>query len=212
MSATSCRVRLTRTSGARRREYNATRKKAGNRTMLDFAPVRNKERTFTELAQGLTVDDLRALTNEMVDAMLAQLDGLHDADVAFVAHDPSADEGWSVPHVIAHATATAEEHVFVAAALARGAPFEGRSRYEVPWEHVTTVTGCRQRLEESRRMRLASLDMWPDAPHLDCTVELFWLGYAVNAPARFLMSLNHDDIHLPHLAEVVRQARSARGG
>ena len=50
--------------------------------------------------------------------------------------------------------------------LARGVAFHGRSRSEVPWETVTTIAQCRARLEESRRMRLASLDMWPDQPYL----------------------------------------------
>jgi hypothetical protein len=180
--------------------------------VLDFSAVRRKEQTFNQLAAGLTTDDLRALTNEMIDAMLAQLDGSVDADVVFVGHDPAAEAGWTAGHVVTHATATAEEHCFVAAALARGAPFEGRSRYEAPWETLTTVVAVRSRLEESRRMRLASLALWPDEPQFGVTIDLPWLGYAVNAPARFIMSLNHDDIHLPHLAEVLRQARAAREG
>lgn len=180
--------------------------------MLDFTRVRAREQTFSELAEGLTRSDLRALTNEMIDALLGRLGGCVDADVTFVARDPAAETGWAAAHVITHATATAEEHVFVAAALARGTQFEGRSRYEAPWEAITTVAQCRQRLEESRRMRLASLDMWPDEPHLDATMHLAWANQAVNAPARFIMSLNHDDIHLPHLAEVLRQARAAREG
>lgn len=179
--------------------------------MLDFVAVRRNERTFNDLAAGLTRTELRALSNATIDAMLALLDGCGDGDVTFEASDPAAEQGWTAGHVITHATATAEEHIFVAAALARGAPFEGRSRYETPWEAMRTVADCRRRLEESRRMRLASLDMWPDDPHLDLTIDLPWLGYAVNAPARFIMSLNHDDIHLPQLAEVLRQARAWRG-
>jgi hypothetical protein len=180
--------------------------------MLDFSAVRRNEQNFNQLAAGLTIAELRALTNEMIDAMLVQLAMCDDADMSFVGYDPSADDGWTIPHVIAHATASAEEHVFVAAALARGAPFEGRSRYEVAWETLTTVDACRRRLEESRRMRLASLELWPNEPQLHVTIVLPWLGYAVNAPARFLMSLNHDDLHLTHLTDVVRQARVVRRG
>jgi hypothetical protein len=178
--------------------------------MLDFSRVRAKQQTFAQLAEGLTRNDLRALTDEMIDAFLSRLEDCRDQDITFVAHDPAAETGWTAGHVITHATATGEEHIFVAASLARGAPIEGRSRYEAPWEPITTVAQCRQRLEESRRMRLASLELWPDEPHLDVTVAPAWLGYAVNAPARYIMSLNHDDIHLPHLTEVLRQARAAR--
>ena len=147
--------------------------------MLNFAPVRAKEITLQELTADLTVTDLRRLTDEMVNAMLSLIAGCTDADVVFMPEDPEAyDEyaaaaeelhvAWTLGHVIVHATASAEECAFLAAEVARGV-FDrgGRSRYEAPWLSVTTVAQCRQRLAESRRMRLACLDAWPDAPHVE---------------------------------------------
>jgi hypothetical protein len=147
--------------------------------MLDFTPVRNKELSIERLCAQLSVQDLRRLTDEMVDTMLALIGGCCDADVVFVPDDPEAEDTyasdpdetflpWTLGHVIVHTTASSEESAFLAAELARGVPQrEGRSRYEVPWQSMTTIEQCRQRLEESRRMRLASLDLWPAPPHLE---------------------------------------------
>jgi hypothetical protein len=189
--------------------------------MLDFGPVRDKTATIDQLCAGLGVDDLRDLTNEMVDAMLALIADCNDAGVVFVPDDPEAEDtyaenpdevdlAWTLGHVIVHTTASAEEAAFLAAELARGVPFrEGRSRYEIPWRGVTTITQCRQRLEESRRVRLASLELWPGPPHLD---NLFTTrgGASYNAVVRFIFGLAHDDSHLGQIAEIVRQARLAR--
>jgi hypothetical protein len=123
---------------------------------------------------------------------------------------------WTLGHVIAHVTASAEEAAFQAAELARGVRYRQiRSRYEVPWQSVTTIAQCVDRLEESRRMRHGSLDMWPDEPFLDNTFVLK-VGTPssvttdrpeVNAAAKFLLSLMHD---LAQMAEIVHQAKEAR--
>lgn len=132
-----------------------------------------------ELVAGLGPHDLRRLTNEMIDDMLAAIGGCTYVDVVFVPVDPEANDpyadnaadaelAWTLGHVIVHTTASAEESAALATVLARGAAIHGRSRYETPWQTVTTIAQCRQRLEESLRMRrLASLAMWPDPPHLD---------------------------------------------
>jgi hypothetical protein len=186
--------------------------------MLDFAPVRDKTITIDQLCAGLTVDGLRRLTGEMVDAMLGLIAGCTDADAVFTPDDPEAEDtyasdpdevslAWTLGHVIVHTTASSEEAAFLAAELARGVPYrEGRSRHEVPWQSVTTIEQCRHRLEESRRMRLASLDLWPDPPHLD---NFFTTrsGARYNAIVRFVFGLSHDDSHLGQIAEIVRQAR-----
>jgi hypothetical protein len=112
--------------------------------------------------------------------------------------------------VIVHVTASAEEAAAIAAELARGVRYHGRSRSEVPWQTVTTIGQCKQRLEESRRMRLASLDMWPDQPQLDNTYK-YYGGNPVNAVVRFAYGLKHDDDHLDQIADIVSQARNARG-
>ena len=189
--------------------------------MLNFQALRNNEISFAELVADLTPDDLRDLTHEMVDTMLTLIASCVDADVVLEPLDPDADDPfaatpeevhmpWTLGHVIVHCTASAEESAAVAAELARGVEHHGRSRYEVPWQEMRMVAGCRQRLEESRRMRLASLEMWPDPPHLDNGYEVWPDRPPVNAMGRFVLGLMHDESHLGQIEEVVRQARAAR--
>jgi hypothetical protein len=190
--------------------------------MLNFKAVYDKEITITELVAGLTREDLRGLTDEMVDTMLGLIAACVDADVTFAPVDPAADDrwaktpeevklAWSLGHVIVHTTASSEEAAALAAELARGVAFHGRSRYEVPWEAMRTIAACRQRLEESRRMRLASLEMWPAAAHLENVCQAWPDGPMVNAVGRFVLGLMHDDSHLGQIGEIMRQARAARG-
>jgi hypothetical protein len=191
--------------------------------MIDFTPVRNKEKTMAQLAEGLTRGDLRRETAEMVDRMLALIADCTDADVTFVPDDPNANDdaaatedevhlAWTLGHVIVHTTASAEESAFLAAELARGVKWHGRSRSERPWQTVTTIRQCRERLEESRRMRLASLELWPDQPYLDNVYQPYENSEFVNCLNRFIRGLSHDDSHLNHIAAIVRQAKAARGG
>jgi len=190
--------------------------------MLNFAPVRAKEITLQELSADLTVTDLRVLTDEMVNAMLSLIAGCTDADVVFVPEDPEAYDKyaapaeelympWTLGHVVVHATASSEECAFLAAEVARGVPDRGgRSRYEAPWPAVTTAAQCRQRLAESRRMRLACLDTWPDAPHVEAAYRFRPDGPVFGAAALFAYGLFHDDSHLDQIAEIVCQAKVAR--
>ncbi len=191
------------------------------KTMLDFTPLRAKQMTLRELAAPLTLADLRALTNEMIDEMLSLIAASTDADVVFVPTDPQAndtfaadesekDVAWTLGHVLVHTTASAEESAFLAAEMARGVPPHGRSRYETPWQTVTTIAQCRARLEESRRMRLASLGLWPDQPILSNTYEP-WPGAGdMDAVGRFILGLAHDADHLGQIADIARQAQTAR--
>ncbi len=189
--------------------------------MLDFEPVRAKRMTIQELAAPLCLDDLHTLTDEMVNRMLELIAGCVDDDVTLppvdlAANDPHAATPeevhmpWTLGHVIVHTTASSEEAAFLAAELARGVVFHGRSRYETHWTQMTTIESCRARLEESRRMRLASLGMWPDRPHLDNTCEIIPSWPPFNPLDRFAFGLMHDDSHLGQIAEIVRQAREAR--
>lgn len=198
--------------------------------MIDFAPLRAGNLTIVDLSDGLDVQELRQATNEMIDAMRGLIADAIDGDVNFVPYDPdaydsfasTADEvvmSWTLGHVIVHTTASAEEAAFQAVELARGVRYRRlRSRYEVPWQSITTIAQCVHRLEESRRMRLASLDMWPDEPFLQNTYELKFGAPnsaaveppQVNAVGRFLLGLKHDDDHLGQIAEIMRQAREAR--
>jgi len=188
--------------------------------LLDFTPVKNKTVQFSDLARGLTKTDLRNLTNEMIDTMLSIIPDATDEDVVFVPQDPNADDPFGIPeernlvwtlgHVAVHTTASSEESAALALTLARGLVPEGRSRYEVPWREVKTIAQVRHRFEESRRMRLAMLDAWPDEPHLEVTYAPSPRFGSYNAVSRFIMGLYHDDDHLGQLREIMRQAREAR--
>jgi hypothetical protein len=189
--------------------------------MIDFDPVRADVNAIARLTDGLSADDLRDLTNEMIDHMLELVEGCGDEDVIFVPDDPDAydewaatelevDISWTLGHVIVHVTASAEEAAFLAAELARGVKWRGgRSRSEVAWQQMTTMDQVRHRLEESRRMRLASLDMWPDVPYLN-NVRRRTRDLSLNAVSQFLLGLKHDDDHLDQIADIVRQAREAK--
>jgi hypothetical protein len=190
--------------------------------MLDFTRAYNKEATVNDLCSGLAPADLRRLTDEMVEAVLGLIACCTDADVTFMPVDPAAYDKyagtseelrvpWTLGHVIVHTTASSEECAFLAAELARGvAGRGGRSRYETPWQSVTTVAACRARLEESRRIRLACLDAWPEDPHGEVTYRFRPDGPVFGAAGLFAYGLFHDDSHLGQIADIVRQAQAAR--
>ena len=189
--------------------------------MIDFSPVRRKEKTLQDLAEGLTRDDLVRLANEMCDHFHELIAGAQDPDVTFVPDDPSANDtfaerpedvdlAWTLGHVIVHWTASSEEAGAHALTLARGVEITGRSRWEVPWEQATAADFMRQRIEESRRMQLAMLDAWPDRPHLDTTYVAREGATPVNAVGRFLAGLSHADSHREQVTKVLAQAQAAR--
>ncbi len=189
--------------------------------MLDFKAVREGKITLDKLVADLSKADLQDLTNEMVDEVLGLIAECEDKDVTSEpvdpkAHDPYAASeeeiklAWNLGHVIVHITASSEESAALAAELARGVEFHGRSRYEIPWQEMTTITQCRQRLEESRRMRLASLEMWPDKPHLEDTYQAWTNGPEVNAVGRFVLGLMHAESHLGQIKDIIRQAHADR--
>lgn len=189
--------------------------------MLDFQSVRERKTTMMALAEGLSKDDLRRLTNEMVDMVQGTIADCTDADVVFNPFDPKAKDdyaateaekniAWGLGHLIVHVTASSEESAFLAAEMARGVPNHGRSRYETPWQTVTTMQQCCERLEESRRMRLAMLDVWPDQPHVEVMHEPWPGAGGRNCFAQFLGGMSHEHSHLEQIAEVVRQAKAAR--
>jgi hypothetical protein len=66
-------------------------------------------------------------------------------------------------------------------------------------------------LEESRRMRLASLELWPNPPQLDNHYEVpGWPTGPINGMTRFMLGLSHDNAHLMQIQEIVRQSQAAR--
>lgn len=188
--------------------------------MIDFDPVFRGEQRALDLVTGLSPADLRRETTELISAILSLVTACGDADVVFVPRDPDANDAaaahasetnipWTLGHVIVHVTAGCEETAFLGAELARGVPFHGRSRFEVPWEQVMTIAQVRERLEESQRMCLACLDIWPAQPNLDLTHEVWPGGPVVNALGYHLIGTSHGFGHLPQLAEIIRQSRAA---
>ncbi len=196
--------------------------------MIDFTPMRDGEISFMDYAtrEQLGPTQLRALSDESLDMLLSQLEGLTDADVVYEPEDPDAKDpfavageeeiGWNFGHLIAHVTASSEEGAALSSLLARGVPAAERPRYETPWRDMQTVAQVRQRLEESRRMRNAYLETWPQAPLLDTVrvvSERFTARFGqMNAPAAFLFGLSHEVGHYAQIEEVRRQALAARSG
>lgn len=188
--------------------------------MIDFTPLRNKTISYADMVAKLTKADLYQFTDAMIDAMQKIIADATDADVVFVPLDPNANDtfgipeekdlAWTLGHVIVHVTASSEESAALALTLARGLPVDGRSRYETPWREVHTIAQTRQRLEDSRRMRRAMLDAWPNEPHLDVTYTPYPRLGPINAIGRFVFGLSHDTDHLEQLREIMRQARAAR--
>ena len=78
---------------------------------------------------------------------------------------------------------------------------------------MTTITQLRERLEESRRIRLATLDAWPDQPHLDNAYEIagdpLKVG-PINAVTRFMLGLQHDNSHHDQIREILKQSRAVK--
>lgn len=189
--------------------------------MIDFEPMRRREKSLQDLAEGLTREDLSKLTQEMCARELALIEDAKDEDVAFVPDDPEANDtfasqvedvglSWTLGHVVVHATASSEESAALALVLARGLPVEGRSRYEVPWEEATTAEFLRHRIQESMRMRLSMLAAWPDQPQLDNFYAPYEGRPPMNAMGRFLGGLAHDDSHLEQIRKIMVQARQRR--
>lgn len=191
---------------------------------LDFTPLLNNEVKLMDFVANMTIDDLRQITNESIDKLLSFIEGLDDTDVTFdpidnEANDPHAVEGeenigWSLAHLVAHVTASSEEGAAFSSLLARGFPASERPRYETPWRDLQTHAQVVQRLEESRRMRLAYLDTWPDEPHLDVyrvVSERFEAKFGpLNAPAAFIFGLKHEVGHYGQFEDVRNQAIAAK--
>ncbi len=189
--------------------------------MIDFTPIIEQKINWTRFAKPFTKQDLIEQTNWLYDHILNLIVDAADEDVIFTptdpeAHDPyaidAADEhiSWNLGHVIVHLTASNEESAFLATELARGVTFSyRRSRWEVPWETVTTIEQCRQRLEESRRMLLASLEMWPENAHLENYYKSP-KGLKITPTVRFLLGQNHAVEHLGQIEEILQQAWQAK--
>jgi len=184
--------------------------------MLDFQPVREKKIALQELVRDLTKEDLRHELNEMYAEVERLIADCTDVHVIFEPVDEKADDpyaikgeetiSWTLGHVIVHLTASMEESASLASELARGVIFHGRSRWEVPWTEAATIEFCRARLAESRGMCLASLEMWPDPPHMENTYVVVEGALPHTCISRFASGLKHASDHLGQIAEIVHQA------
>jgi hypothetical protein len=187
---------------------------------LDFSRVLAREIKLADLVSDLSVDDLARATDSSIAQIEEILATATDADVVFVPEDPAADDpaaadpadrdlAWNLGHLVAHVTASAEESAALAQELARGVLFHGRSRWEVPWRTVTSIDQCRRRLADSRRMRLASLEMWPSSPPSEVDPDPATPTWQ-QARERFARGLSHEDAHVDQIRNVVKQAQAAR--
>jgi hypothetical protein len=194
--------------------------------LIDFTPVRSRTVKLREFAAPFGPAELRAATQASIEAIAAIVREASDTEIAFIPIDPDAHDphavpgeetlGWSLGHLVAHVTASAEEGAAFGSLLARGVPLMDealRLRYETPWPEIDTRAKALQRLEESRRIRLAYLETWPDRPHLDVyrpdSARKLRLFGPVNAPAAVLAGMMHEQGHLDQMRETLRQAREA---
>lgn len=192
---------------------------------IDFSPVNRGDMFLIDFVRQFTLDDLRAMTHHSINTMLEIVAGLDDAQLTLIPDDPEAHDpyaateeekhvGWSLAHIVAHVTASSEEGAAISSLLARGVTTSERPRYETPWRDLKTRDQVIQRLEESRRMRMAYLDTWPDQPFLDVYREVSprfteKVGL-MNAPAAFIFGLKHEIGHHDQMRSVAQQAAQLR--
>lgn len=193
---------------------------------VDFNPVHDDNAAMAAYAQQFTLDDIRATANASLDTILGILGDANDAAMTFIPNDPHADDagapeeeryqGWSLAHLVAHVTASTEEYAAISSMLARSVvlPYGLRLRWEPPWKTITTRAQVLQRIEESRRMRVAYYDAWPDVPNLtnlrDVSERYKAMFGEQNARSCALIGLYHEWIHLNQFREVAAQAAAAQ--
>ena len=187
---------------------------------VDFTPISDGTMKLQDFAKQFTCADLRRVSDESLDLIRSFIAGLSDVQVTLDPVDPEAHDsfaiegeeniGWSLAHLVAHVTASSEEGAAYSSLLARGVPAEERPRYETPWRDLRTVDQCLQRIEESRRIRNAYLETWPNKPLLqvnrvipDRYRERFG---DMNASAAFLFGLMHEVGHYDQFRDVHAQA------
>jgi hypothetical protein len=189
--------------------------------MIDFSPLKDKTIPWDEFVLQFNIEDFVQETETMTAYIMEILAKATNEDVVFVPIDKDANDtfaageenvhiAWTLGHVIVHMTASMEEAAFMAAELARGVDVAlRRSRVEVDWETITTIKQCRQRVQESHRMVMGSLAIWPDDPQLD---NFFTndSGAKIDTRRRFLYGMIHADSHYEQLKEIIRQSRHSR--
>lgn len=185
--------------------------------MMEFS----SDKKLGEIQDDYRRADLIAATEAMTGYLLGLVGGLPDAAVTFEPQDPAAHDPyaatdsetampWTLGHVVVHITASCEEACARGSSLARGVAIRTRSRWEVPWESVTTTAQVVHRLEESHRMQMAFLNTWPDSPHLDVTYDKYEEYWGkLNAVGMTLSGLHHAADHYEQIGEIIRQFEAA---
>lgn len=179
--------------------------------VLDIEAFRSGKASYADLVRDITYAELYTLTDEYFDTVESIVGDVTDMATTFVPYDAAlkdpGEEAFTLGHVVVHLTATLEESASVASVLARGIVFDGRLRYEIPWQTIHTAQQVRARLHESRRMCRAYLDAWPDAPHLDITVMRIPHFGPMNAIGMNVLGILHGESHIEQLKEIMRQSK-----
>ena len=178
--------------------------------LIDFASIAEGRQSYGDLTATIDYPTLVAATTEILDTVASIIAGASDHAATFVPQDKDlkedATEGaYTLGHVIVHLTAGLEESAARGLTLARGVEGDGRSRYETPWETIKTAAQVHARLAESKRLTLAMLGAWPDAPHLDLSIITVPHFGPMNAIGVHLLGLLHANSHLEQLREIMRQ-------
>ena len=172
---------------------------------------RSHEISYADLVKDISYRDLYSITDEFFASVQSIVADVKDADVVFVPEDVALqnkdEQGWPLAHVVDHFTATLEESASIAVTLARGISFDGRLRYEVPWEETHTAQQIQERLQESQRMCRAFLDAWPTTPHLDLTVTRIPHFGPLNAIGMYILGVLHGESHIEQLRDIMRQTK-----
>jgi len=189
-------------------------------TLIDFEPVTSKAMTLDDLAAQYNNSDLAAALIAYVDFTRQILSNVTDEQATYIPDDPDANDtfaateeerhvGWSLVHLVAHVTASAEEGAAFSSLLARGIAIGGRLRHEQDWQEITTVVMAVSRLEECQRICLGYLATWPDSPDLE-TKRILQEGASwspPNAAASFMRGLSHWNSHVTQFQNTAEQAR-----
>ena len=179
----------------------------------DFAALLSGQKTYAEIVGAVTHSDLADITRDYYAEINQIVTAATDTAVITVPLDPALDDqqagegAWTLAHVVAHLTATAEESASLASAMARGAAFPDdlRLRSEADWREIRTAAELHARLAESERMALAFLNTWPNTPDLGRTVDFIPQLGPMNAIGRHLLGFMHAEMHLGQLREIMRQ-------
>jgi len=179
--------------------------------VFDTEAFRSGKASYADLVRDITHSDLYRFTDEYFSTIKPIVADVTDRATTFVPRDAAlkdpGEQAYTLGHVIVHLTATLEESASIASVLARGIAFDGRLRYEVPWESIHTAQQIHERLKESWRMCRAYLDAWPDAPHLDITIMRIPHFGPMNAVGMYMLGIMHGEAHIEQLREIMRQAK-----